>query len=109
MQPYFMSQHAQYRSAQRNLSKKDIQFILTNGKRQRGAGVIFCQLHHKNIPNDTPGNHRYRQLVGTTLVLCRCGEFVVTVYREDKAFHKDQCKARYNHNIDQAYSCPNCQ
>ncbi len=108
MYTYTLSQHAKHRSAQRNLSKEDIHFVLTHGEHEHGAGVIFCQLHRKNIPNDTPGNHRYRQLVGTTLVLCTCGEFVVTLYRQSKAFHKDKCKAHYNRQGGQSSTCPCC-
>jgi hypothetical protein len=109
MYAYTMSQHAQYRSAQRNLSNDDIHFILLHGKYEHRAGVLFCQLHRKDIPNDTPGNHRHRQLIGTTVVLCRCGGYVVTVYREEKAFHKDNCKTPYDRQIDQQLkNCPCC-
>ena len=108
MYAYTLSQHAQYRSAQRNLSNEDILFILTYGEREHRAGVIFCQLHRKNIPTETPGNHRHRQLVGTTVVLCRCDNYVVTLYREGKAFHRDSRKARFNRNDTQPQCCPCC-
>ena len=107
MNDFSMSSHALQRSAQRNISEHDIAFILTYGKRIRNTGVIFCQLRHKDLPDDLPGNHRYRQIVGTTIVLCRCGHYVVTIYREERAFHRDMRKAKYclkEHYV----GCPTC-
>ncbi|MBZ0297228.1 MAG: DUF4258 domain-containing protein [Anaerolineae bacterium] len=90
-----LSDHAQQRSAQRNLSNEDIAFVIRHGDRVHRTGVIFCQLRSRNIPDKTPGNHRWRQLIGTTVVLCKCGGCVVTVYREERAFQRDCRKAKY--------------
>ncbi len=90
-----LSNHASTRSAQRNLSDDDIAFIIYNGSRVYRTGVIFCQLRQKDIPPDTPGNHRHRQLVGTTVVLCTCGHYVITLYRAEKAFQRDSRKRKY--------------
>lgn len=102
-----LSGHALHRSAQRNISHEDIEFIIQNGDRLHRTGVIFCQLRHRNIPDDMPGNHRGWQLVGTTVVLCKCGLYVVTIYREEKAFHRDSRKAKYNHSPENT-TCPCC-
>lgn len=104
-----LSDHAARRAAQRNLSPDEIDFLLQHGKHLHNTGVIFCQLRAKDVPNDLPGNHRYRRLVGSTLVLCRCGYFVVTLYREAKAFHGDSCKTRYNRRPATFVSCPYCR
>lgn len=96
MEGIILSGHAQERSARRNISPSDIDFIVANGHRLRRTGVIFCQLRSSNLPDSIPGNHRARQLVGTTVVLCRCGRYVVTVYREAKAFQRDARKAKYD-------------
>jgi len=106
MQDIALSSHALHRSAQRNITEEDITFIILSGHRLRRTGVIFCQLRRKDIPDGTPGNHRYWQLVGTTVVLCRCGRYVITVYREERAFHRDACKSKYR--LPQDEQCPCC-
>lgn len=109
MEGIILSEHAQERSARRNLSPSDIDFIIANGHRLRRTGVIFCQLRNSSLPDSIPGNHRARQLVGTTVVLCRCGRYVVTVYREKRAFHRDARKPKYSARACPA-SCPcRCQ
>jgi hypothetical protein len=107
IQDVSLSSHALHRSAQRNISEEDIEFIIQNGDRLHRTGVIFCQLRHRNIPVDTPGNHRGWKLVGTTVVLCKCGLYVVTLYREKKAFQRDSRKAKYNQRPEIA-TCPCC-
>ena len=102
---FLLSNHATQRSAQRNLSDDDIAFILQQGRRVHRTGVIFCQLRDKDIPDDTPGNHRHRQLVGTTVVLSKCGHYIITVYRNPKAFHRDSRKNKY---IDPLVECTGC-
>jgi hypothetical protein len=91
------------------MSDEDIRFVLTHGEYEPRAGVLFCQLHRKNVPEDTPGNHRHWQLVGTTIVLCTCGVYVVTLYRQAKAFRRDKRKTRYNRNEGQLETCPCCR
>lgn len=107
MECIVLSDHARQRSAQRNLSPEDIQFVVRHGERVHRTGVIFCQLREKDVPDKTPGNHRWWQLVGTTVVLCKCGQFVVTLYREKRAFQRDCRKTKYSQK--QGYlSCNYC-
>jgi hypothetical protein len=74
----------------------------------RSAGVSFRQMREKDWPDDIPVNHPYRRLIGTTIVLCKCGLFVVTLYRQEEAFRKDRRKAKYN-SADHWVACPWCQ
>jgi hypothetical protein len=104
-----LSDHAATRAAQRNLSALEIDFLLENGRLTHNTGVIFGQLRAKDVPDDLPGNHPFRRLVGTTVVLCRCGYTVVTVYREARAFHGDLCKTRYNQRKGHWAACPFCE
>lgn len=108
MEAFLLSHHARQRSAQRNLSDEDIAFVIKNGERLHRTGVIFCQLRQKDVPDATPGNHRYWQLIGTTVVLCRCGDYVVTLYREGKAFQRDCRKTKYGLRLGHP-SCPRCE
>jgi hypothetical protein len=99
-----LSEHASRRSAQRNLSYDEILFVIEHGKRLRNAGVVFIQLRVKDIPEAIPANHHYRRLIGSTVVLCSCGQHVITLYREDEAFRKDKRKTKYN----QQHQCALC-
>jgi hypothetical protein len=102
-----LSDHACHRSAQRNVSFEEIDFIVQHGSALRNTGVIFRQMRRKDLPRDLPANHPYRRLVGTTVVLCKCGHHVLTIYREGEAFHKDRCKRKYCQR-DFMVSCPRC-
>jgi hypothetical protein len=104
---YELSDHAAHRAAQRNVLDDEIDFMLENGRFLHNTGVIFCQLRVKDLPDDLPANSRYRRLVGSTLVLCKCGYFVVTLYREEKAFHGDSCKVQYKRGGGYC-KCPYC-
>ena len=91
-----MTDHADMRSAQRNVSDEEICFIAEHGYRVRRTGGIFCQLRLKDVPADLPGNHPFRRLVGTTILLFSDGEQVKTVYRGgDRSFKKDRSKSKY--------------
>jgi hypothetical protein len=94
-----LSDHAEIRAAQRNLSYDEICFILIHGSRQRRSGVIFYCLHRKHLPDELPGNHPYRRLVGTTVIVSRDGSVVVTAYRNEEAYRQDRRKAKYERRI----------
>jgi hypothetical protein len=103
-----LSDHAARRAAQRNLSHEEIDFLLEHGHFMHNTGVIFCQLRQKDVPDDLPGNHRFRRLVGSTAVLCKCGYYVVTLYREQRAFRGDSLKTRYSLRGERLTNCPYC-
>lgn len=102
-----LSDHAEWRCAQRNLSYADVEFVCRYGKQRRNAGVIFCQMWDKYMPKHIPANNTFCRLAGTTVVLCRCGHFVITVYRNGEAFHEDIKKSKYCRH--QEASCPYCR
>lgn len=104
-----LSKHAKTRSVERNLSSDDLNFVLSYGERLRRTGVIFCQLRKKDIPQDKQTFQRYGRLVGTTIVLCSCGSSVITLYRNEKAFRKDQSKSKYDSKkASTRCSCSGC-
>jgi hypothetical protein len=102
-----LSQHAEMRSAQRNVSFDEILFIIRHGRRTRRTGVIFCQMLEKNMPENIPANDPIQRLVGTTVVLCECGHHVVTIKRGVKSFFKDKRKSKYCAKR-QYGTCPCC-
>ena len=105
---YRLSDHAARRAVQRNLSEDEIDFLLEHGQLVHNTGVIFCRLRHKDIPSELPRNSRYRRLVGSTAILCRCGYYVVTVYREQQAFKMDDSKTAYSQRGERLTNCPYC-
>lgn len=103
----FLSIHAEEEAEADNLYYDDIELGVRVGHRERRTGVIFCQVRAKDLAKVISGNHDYWRLVGTTIILCSCGEFVITVYRNPSAFKKDRAKEKYNRK--HASACPCCQ
>ncbi len=101
-----LSLHAELRSAHRNVSYEEIAFVVRHGRRERRTGVIFCRMLDQTMPADIPPGHDFRRLVGTTVILCECGQFVVTVKRGQQEFVKDRRKAKYC--MKQQHVCPCC-
>lgn len=92
-----LTNHAQLRAAQWNLSLADIEIVVRYGRRQYNTGVLFCFLGQNCIPHDYQSHQRYQQLVGTTVLLCsKCGLKVITLYRNKDALAKDKRKLRYD-------------
>lgn len=103
-----LSNHAWIRAVQWHLSYEEIVFIRKCGHKLPNAGAAFRQLRQDTIPASLPGNHRLRELVGSTVVLCpTCESYVITVYRNPAAFQKDKRKKKYNRKEEES-SCPYC-
>lgn len=101
-----ISDHADRQLSARCIPRDAIDFIVRVAHRERKTGAIFCQLRGTDLPHELPANHPWRRLVGTTLVLCKCGRFVITGYRNPKAFQTDRKKAKYNNR--KHAPCPCC-
>lgn len=102
-----LSLHAELRSAHRNLSYEEIDFVVRHGRRERRTGVIFCRMLGRTMPADIPPGHPFRRLIGTTVILCECGQFVVTVKRGQQQFSKDRRKSKYCMK-QREFLCPCC-
>lgn len=107
LQDIELSAHAHQRAAQRNVSVEEIKYIVKHSKRIRRTGVIFHQFRKKDLPDGKHLKSRYERLVGTTVVVCKCGRHVVTLYRNGEAFHNDSRKPKYNNQPDK--DCRSCR
>ena len=107
MEQLELSQHALERSRRRHFSEEDLLFVVQHAHRERQTGVIFFQLLRKNIPIELPANDRRRKLEGTTVVTCKCGQFVITAYKNRDAFKEDRKKSKYAHR-PYSSNCPVC-
>lgn len=74
-----LTNHAVQRMAQRNVSEKDICFVLEHGKKMHWAGAIFFFLRRCDFPKGT--HKRHGRLEGTTVVISRDTYQILTVYR----------------------------
>jgi hypothetical protein len=105
MQQLIISDHAYQRAAQRNVSEDEIYIIVQHGHRVRKAGAIFCQFRRNSLPEL---DARLEALIGTTVMLCKCGSSVITLYRNERAFKRDRRKSKYDMTPSSAVRCPNC-
>ena len=104
-----LTHHAQMRCAQRNVLHEEIEFIVQNIKPINRAGVAFYKYRNNNKPEFVLPNSRYDKLIGTTVVACKhCKKYILTVYRNPKAFKEDDKKQKYDIRKETPY-CPCCQ
>jgi hypothetical protein len=103
-----LSYHARIQASRRNFSYDDIDFVIRYGHKKHRTGVIFFQMREKKVPRHIPANDPRRRLAGTTVVACSCEEFIITVYKNPKAFKKDSRKVKYNCRQDEICTCPRC-
>lgn len=101
-----LSPHAWERAESENLTEAEIAFAAEIGFRERRTGIIFCQVRKRELARLAVGNQDCWRLAGTTVLLCSCGQFVITVYRNPSAFKKDRRKQKYNHS--KGFHCPCC-
>ncbi|MCA9943104.1 MAG: DUF4258 domain-containing protein [Ardenticatenaceae bacterium] len=75
------TKHALKRMAQRNVSAKQISFILGYGKEIHCAGARLVHLRRKDIPNSFRKADNFARLEGVTVVLSITDPVVMTVWR----------------------------
>lgn len=81
-----VTHHAEHRQAQRNLSDRDIAYVLLYGQRFHKAGAVIVHLRAKDLPYADRADQRCQKLVGTTVVLTRTGRRrVLTAYRNRRS------------------------
>lgn len=69
--------------AQRNLSERDVEYVLTYGCREFRGGVEFRYLRKRDIPSQD--RTEFARLEGTAIVVGTVGETdVITVWRNRK-------------------------
>jgi hypothetical protein len=75
------SHHAKVRAAQRNLSVKEIGYVITYGERFRKAGALIYYLRKRDIPDWDRSDPQWMRLAGTAVILTKDGRRVITVWR----------------------------
>lgn len=90
--------HAMHRQAQRNLSDRDIAFVMQYGRWIHCAGVVHVFLGQRDIPNDRDIQQQFGRLEGTTLVLneTRDSLVLITAYRNRRGYKQIRSKTKYD-------------
>jgi hypothetical protein len=92
---YSYHPHALERMAQRNLSHRDICYVILHGRKIYNAGALTYFLGYRDVPDDDRANQRVAQLVGTNvLVNVKNGE-ILTVYRNLEGCKEQRKKSKY--------------
>lgn len=104
-----LSNHARRQASRRNFSMDDIYFVVKNGKPERKTGAVFFQMREKDMPDNIPPNDRRHNLIGATVLTCKCKKFVITMYKNPGAFKKDSRKSKYTTRDGLPTQCPCCQ
>jgi len=76
-----LTDHARQRMAQRNMSCKDVGYIMDYGQVLHRSGAVFIHLGHKDIPTEDRGDPAIARLEGATVVLGDSESVVLTVWR----------------------------
>lgn len=83
-----LSNHAVTRMAQRNLSTEDVEYVIQFGFRVRSGGALHYFLRHNDIP--AGDRKRAQRLEGTTVLMDRSGQNIITVYRNRRGLKVDR-------------------
>lgn len=96
-QQYVPTNHAEQRMAQRNVSLRDVQYVLEHGQKLHRAGAVFFYLGKCDIPKTQ--RQRADRLEGTVVVLSRDMPLILTVYRNRQdglgRIKKKSARSRY--------------
>ena len=92
--PVRQSDHARQRAAQRNLSARDMQYIMLWGHEVRRTGALFYCLRARDIPAQHRHLPEIARLVGAVVLASRAGE-VITLYRNAHALRDIQRKLKW--------------
>lgn len=85
-----ISQHADRRLAQRNLTVEDVRYVFAHGRIHHTGKALFVYLGLRDIPVLDRRTDRFRRLEGTVLVLDSIsGEHLTTVYRNRRHGSRD--------------------
>jgi len=88
-----LSNHAVTRMAQRNLSAEDVEYVIQFGCRVRSGGALHYFLRYNDIPKSD--RKRVRRLEGTTVLMDRSGQYIITVYRNRRGLKGIRQKVKW--------------
>jgi hypothetical protein len=96
---YNLSGHAAIRMAQRNVSHRDLTYVLEYGVRVYRTGITFHILRKRDIPYSDRNKPEITRLEGTVILtgFSQSGIMeIITMYRNKSAYKVLRCKAKYD-------------
>jgi hypothetical protein len=90
-----LSRHALHRSAQSNLSERDVALVQRYGFLQRRTGVRFYVMRRREVERHRAAEPRLARLEGVVMVMSQEG-VVITLYRNSRALKEIRRKAKFN-------------
>jgi hypothetical protein len=93
---YRLGPHALERMAQRNLSNRDLLYVIRYGRENRNAGALHIFLAAQDVPARDRANQRVAQLVGTNVLIDEEYCEILTVYRNREGNKHHRKKEKYH-------------
>jgi len=92
------SEHAIRRTVQRNVTPKEVDFIIRHGERLHRAGAVFYYLRECDLKEEQHKDDDITRLIGTAVVLSKDSKTVLTVWRNRKnGLHHIRRKRKRSH------------
>ncbi|MBL7162782.1 MAG: DUF4258 domain-containing protein [Anaerolineales bacterium] len=92
------SDHAIRRTVQRNLSPKEVDYVIRYGERIHRAGAVFYYLRDCDLSEADQKDDDLTRLIGTAVVLSKDQKTVLTVWRNrKKGLNHIRRKSKYTH------------
>jgi hypothetical protein len=85
--------------AQRNVSPRDLEYVLEHGECINATGVMVYILRKRDIPSNDRNKSEITRLEGTTVLteFTQDGNLdIITTYRNKSAYKSFRCKAKYD-------------
>lgn len=95
-----LTKHAVLRMAQRNISLRDLEYVLEHGERVYKTGVTIYVLRKRDILQDDLKKSQITRLEGTVVLtgFSQEGDLeIITMYRDKSASRTIRCKEKYDH------------
>ncbi len=94
---FVITDHARQRMARRNVSNRQLSFILEHGEETHCAGARLVHLRRKDIPEPFQRVDEFARLEGVTVVLSSDSPTVMTVWRNRRhGLRRIRHKPRYS-------------
>lgn len=94
-----LTQHAVLRMAQRNISLRDLEYVLEHGERVYKTGITIYVLRKRDILQNDRKNSEIARLEGTVILtgFSQDGHLeIITMYRNKCAFRTFRYKQKYD-------------
>lgn len=89
--------HSAYRTARRNLSGEDINYVIAYGQRFHRAGALIYYLRRRDVPEWDRANDRWMRLSGSAVILTKDGRTLITAWRNRRSgLKRIRCKPKYD-------------